>query len=131
MPHELPPDLRFRVLVNKEISEKCQNSIELSASALSSPWNKKLVSTSKNLIKNRNWTLTVVRCFTWKLELVSNILWMIVWYFEYVKFDGDVYFYFDITGLFSQRFTSRDLISVAFLPFFETSNYCIRNLFLV
>ena len=36
------------------------------------------VSTSKNLLENRNWTFPAVRYFTWKLELVSNILWMIV-----------------------------------------------------
>ena len=28
--------------------------------------------------KNRKWTFPVVRYFKWKLESVSNILWMIV-----------------------------------------------------
>ena len=30
----------------------------------------------QNLLKNRNWILPVVRHFKWKLEFVSNILWM-------------------------------------------------------
>ena len=33
---------------------------------------------SKKVLKNSNLTFPVVRCFTWKLELVSNILWLIV-----------------------------------------------------
>ena len=36
------------------------------------------VSTSKNLLKNRNWTFPVVRYFTWKLEFVSTNLWVAV-----------------------------------------------------
>ena len=36
------------------------------------------VNTCKKLLKNRNLTLPIVRYFTWKLELVSDILWMIV-----------------------------------------------------
>ena len=39
-------------------------------------WNENFVSTSKNLLKNRNWTFPALRCFTWKIEFVSNILWM-------------------------------------------------------
>ena len=46
--------------------------------AYSSSQNENFVSTSKNLLKNRNWTFAVVPYFTWKLELVSNIFWMIV-----------------------------------------------------
>ena len=38
---------------------------------------KVLLILAKNLLKNRNWTFIVVRYFTWKLELVSNVLWMI------------------------------------------------------
>ena len=34
--------------------------------------------TSKKVPKSSNQTFHVVRYFTWKLELVSNILWMIV-----------------------------------------------------
>ena len=36
------------------------------------------VSTSKNLLKNRDWTSPIVRYFTWKLEFVLNVLWMII-----------------------------------------------------
>ena len=50
-------------------------------------WN--FVNTSKTLLKNRNWTFSVVHFFTWKLEFVSNILSMVVDYFEYAEFDGD------------------------------------------
>ena len=38
----------------------------------------KLSSTSKNLLKNRNWPFSLVPCFTWKSQFVSNILWVIV-----------------------------------------------------
>ena len=40
--------------------------------------NQKFVNTSKKLLKNRNQSFPVVHYFTWKLELVSNILWMMV-----------------------------------------------------
>ena len=53
---------------------KSQNFIELLPSAQSSLRN----STSKNQLKNRNWTFPVLHSFTWKLEFVSNILWMTV-----------------------------------------------------
>ena len=32
----------------------------------------------KNLMKNNNWTFAAVRYFTWKLEFISNFLWMIL-----------------------------------------------------
>ena len=41
---------------------------------MSSIRNENYASTSKNLLKNRNWTLPVVDYFTWKLEFVSNFL---------------------------------------------------------
>ena len=47
-------------------------------SAQSCSQNKNLVSTSVHLLENRNWTFPKVHYFTWKLEFVSNILWMIV-----------------------------------------------------
>ena len=51
-------------------------------SAQSSSRNENFASTSKNLWSNRIWTFTLVRYFTWKLEFISNILWMIVvWLF--------------------------------------------------
>ena len=34
--------------------------------------------TSKKLLKNRNQTFPLVHYFTWKLELISNILLMVV-----------------------------------------------------
>ena len=37
---------------------------------------KKIFQCKQNLLKNRNWILPVVRHFKWKLEFVSNILWM-------------------------------------------------------
>ena len=36
------------------------------------------VNTSKKLLKNGNQTFPIGRHFTWKVELASNILWMIV-----------------------------------------------------
>ena len=33
---------------------------------------------SKNFVKIKDWTFPVVCYFTWKLEFVSNILWMIL-----------------------------------------------------
>ena len=62
----------------KVISGKSQNFIELLSSAQPSSRNEHFVSPSKNLLKNRNWTFPVVCRFTWKLEFVSNILWMIL-----------------------------------------------------
>ena len=71
LPHELLKDL-------KEISVKPQHFIELLPSAHSSSRNENFVSASKNLLKNRQWTFLVVCYFLWKLEFVSNILWMIL-----------------------------------------------------
>ena len=53
LPHELPNDLRLRILGNYEISGKSQNFIELLPSDSSSR-NENFVSTGKNLLKNRN-----------------------------------------------------------------------------
>ena len=55
-----------------------QNFRELLPSAWSSSRKKNFFSSSEKLLKNTNWTFSVVRYFTWKLEFVSNILWMIV-----------------------------------------------------
>ena len=57
---------------------KSQNFIWLLPSASSSSWNEKFVSTTKNLLKNRNWTFPVVHYLTWKLEFMSKNMWMIV-----------------------------------------------------
>ena len=40
--------------------------------------NESFVNTTRTLLKNRNYTFSVVSSFTWKLELVSDILWIIV-----------------------------------------------------
>ena len=57
-------------------SGKYQNITEFLPSAQSSYRNENFVSTRKNLLRNRYWTFPVVRYFTWKLEFVSNILWV-------------------------------------------------------
>ena len=66
MPHDLPNDLKLRISGDYEISGNSQNCIELLLSAYSSSRNDFFVSTSKNLIKNRNWTFPVVRYCTWR-----------------------------------------------------------------
>ena len=60
------------------MSEKPWNFIELLPNVQSPFLNEILVGTSKNILQQRNWTFLVVYNLTWKLELVSNILWMIV-----------------------------------------------------
>ena len=40
--------------------------------------NENFVGSSKNLLKSKNWTFPVVHCFTWKLEFVSNIWWILL-----------------------------------------------------
>ena len=47
-------------------------------SAQSSSQNENFVNTSRNLLRNRNQTFSLASYFTWKLDLVSNILWIIV-----------------------------------------------------
>ena len=74
----LPNDLRLRIFGNQKISGNSQNFIKLLPSAQSSSRNKNFVSASKNVLKNRNWTFLVVCYFRWRLELLSNILWMTV-----------------------------------------------------
>ena len=54
LPHELPNDLRLRILENQEIWKRSQNFIELWSSAQSSYQNDNFVNTSKKLLKNRN-----------------------------------------------------------------------------
>ena len=70
--HELPNNWRLR------ISGESQNVVEFLPSAKSFSRNENFVSTSKNLLKNRNWTFPAVHYFTLKLEVVSNIWWMSV-----------------------------------------------------
>ena len=77
LPHEFPNDLRLESLRKSKLSGKFQNFIELFPNPQYSQ-NENFVSTSKNLLRNRNWSLLGVRCFTWKLAFASNILRMIV-----------------------------------------------------
>ena len=48
LPHELPNDLRLRILGKKEISGESQNFVELYPSTQSSSKNKKFINISKN-----------------------------------------------------------------------------------
>ena len=58
LPHELPNDLRLKILrKNLKISQNY-------SPELSSPQNENFVNTRKKLLKNRNCTFPVVRCFT-------------------------------------------------------------------
>ena len=56
LPHELPNDLRFRIVENYEISGKCLN-----PSAQSPCQTESFVNTSRKLLKNRNETYPAVR----------------------------------------------------------------------
>ena len=78
LPHELQNDLRLRILVNQEKSRKCLSLIEWLSSAHSSSRNESLAFSSKKPLKDSNQTFPLVHYFTWKLELVSNNLWMLV-----------------------------------------------------
>ena len=74
LPYDLKKDVRMRILGNQEISGKSQNFKELLPNVWSPSRNGNLVSTIKNLLKNRNLTFPVVLYFTWELKFVSNIL---------------------------------------------------------
>ena len=54
LPHELPNDLRLKVLENLEISRNCPNFIEWYPSAHSPRQNESFVNTRRKLLKNRN-----------------------------------------------------------------------------
>ena len=54
LPRELPNDLGTRVLGNQEISGNSQNFIELLSSAQYSFRDENFVSTSKDIVENRN-----------------------------------------------------------------------------
>ena len=57
---------------------KLRNMKKISKSCRINAWYSVLLpKCSKNLLKNRNGAFPVVRYFTWKLEFVSYILWMI------------------------------------------------------
>ena len=77
LPHKLLNNLRLKILGKQEISGKSPNFIEWWSNAQLSCQNGSFVDAGKKLLKNRQ-TFSVVRYFIWKLELVSNILWLIV-----------------------------------------------------
>ena len=54
LPHELPNDLRLKILENQEISGKFLKSIEWYPSVQSLCQNENFVNPSKKLLKNRN-----------------------------------------------------------------------------
>ena len=74
MLHELPIDLRLRILGYLEISGKCLNFIEWYTSVQSSCQFENFINPSKKTLKNRKLTFLVVRYFSWELECVSSIL---------------------------------------------------------
>ena len=78
LPHEFPNDLQVRISGNLEKSTNYFNLIEWKPSALS-PWQiAGFINTTRKLYTNRNRTIPIVHYFTWKLELVSSILGVIV-----------------------------------------------------
>ena len=78
LPHELWNDLKLRILENQERSRKSQNVAEWWSSVQSSCQNQSFVKTSKKTLEKQKLTFPVVHYFTWKLELVLNILLIIV-----------------------------------------------------
>ena len=72
--HELPNDFKLTILGNYELSWNSQHFLEWWSSAQSFCQNETLL----KLAKNRNYMLPVESYFTWKLELVSTILWKIL-----------------------------------------------------
>ena len=64
LPNDLKKNLRMRILGNQENSGKSQNFIGLLPNAWSLSWNGNLVSTIKNLLKNRNLNFPIVLYFT-------------------------------------------------------------------
>ena len=81
-----------------------QNNVKTSykySLVLSRPRNENFVSTSKNLLKGRNWTFAVVRYFIWKIEFVENILWVIAghcfFFYFFVLFCFVFFLYFKST----------------------------------
>ena len=65
-------------LENWEISGKSENFEGLLPSFQPSSQNGNIASASKNLLKNKDWTFSALRYFTWEQDFVSNILWMTV-----------------------------------------------------
>ena len=78
VPQELLNHLRKSNWTNYEISEKCVNFKDGYPSAQCSCQNENFVETIKQFLKKGKLSFPVVHYFSWKLELVSNKLWIIV-----------------------------------------------------
>ena len=78
VPQELLNDLRIRNWANHEISGKCEIFKDGYPSSRCSCENENFVDTIKQFLKNGKLSFPVVHYFSWKLELVSNKLWIIV-----------------------------------------------------
>ena len=76
--HRFPNNLRLWVLGNQKISEKCLKLKERYHSVHSFCQIEIFVNPSKKLLKNRNSNFSVVPYSSWKLELVSKTLQLIV-----------------------------------------------------
>ena len=69
-----------------------------------------------------------MRYFTWKLELIPNILWVIVDYFEYTEFNGDVHFFcFKPETAFLGKFGSKNQNGQFELKFGAYTNSNMQN----
>ena len=69
-----------------------------------------------------------MRYFTWKLELIPNILWVIVDYFEYTEFNGDVHFFcFKPETTFLGKFGSKNQNGQFELKFGAYTNSNMHN----
>ena len=99
---------------------KISNFIELLLSAQSSSRNENFVSTSKNFLKNRNWTFPVVRYFTWKTEsrvclryFLNDCSFVCIYACIYVCMDGwmDGWMYRDWTRLNGDNTSKNKLVS--------------------
>ena len=68
--------------------------MEVQPSAQSSSQKENCVNTSKRLLENTNWTFPVVRYFTWKLKLFSNILSvLVIWTIQKSPYLKSCHFY--------------------------------------
>ena len=74
LPHELLSDFRLSILGNWEISGKGLNFIQWYSSVQSSCHNENFADASKKPLKIKNQHFPIVHYFSWKLELVLDIL---------------------------------------------------------
>ena len=109
LPHKLPNDLRLRKLGNIRKLSKLHRTIAQCSVHLP-----KWKFCWRKLLKNRNLTLTVVHYFTWKLELVSDVLWVIV---EKRKLIVDIIY--RLIHFYQNYF---------FVSYYLNANYCFYSL---